>query len=230
MTHRFDEAGSMAGNLVIVGAGGFSRQIVELVEDLARERPCRSLAGFLDDDPALAGSHVLGYPVLGPVNMAGIEAAWKVIIGVASVRRPDARRAIASRLALPAGRYPLLVHPSASISTRAGIAEGSVVLQNVVISHGALLAAHVLVSPGCVISHDCRVSEGVTLAAGVLLGGGCRLGAGAYLGAGCAIRDGVTIGEGAVVGMGAVVVKDVPPGVTVFGCPASEQCRMAQRV
>jgi sugar O-acyltransferase (sialic acid O-acetyltransferase NeuD family) len=224
------KARNMVEELVIVGAGGFSRQIVELVEDLTRERPCWGLAGFLDDDPALAGSLVLGYPVLGPITMAGALDAASMVIGVANVRRADARRAIASRLALPANRYASLVHSSASVSGRAGIGLGTVVMQNVVISHGANLARHVLVSPGCVISHDARLDDGVTLASGVLVGGGCLLGAGAFLGTGCAIRDGVTIGEGAVVGMGAVVVKDVPPGVTVFGCPARERNGAARGV
>ena len=217
--------------LVIVGAGGFSRQIAELLEELTLDGPCRVLAGFLDDDPALAGSHVLGYQVLGPLTIAReLDADRKFIIGVANVRRPDSRRAIVSRLELPADRYASLIHRSASVSKRAEIGEGSVVLQNVVISHGAVLAAHVLVSPGCVISHDARLDSGVTLAAGVLVGGGCALGAGAYLGAGCTIRDGVKIGEGAIVGMGAVAVKDVARGVTVFGCPARERNKVASGV
>jgi len=208
--------------LVIVGAGGFSKQIAELTEELNRERPLWRLLGFLDDDPALAETRVLGYPVLGPTAMAKSLEQAKIVIGVANVRHPQRRREIASRLALVAGRYASLSHPSASVSTRARIGEGSVALQNVVISHGAVLGMHALVSPGCVISHEARLGDGVTLASSVVVSGGCQIGAAAYLGAGCLIREGVIVGEGAVVGMGAVVIQNVPAGATVFGCPARE--------
>ena len=43
---------------------------------------------------------------------------------------------------------------------------------------------------------------------------------GASIGAGCMVMAGLTIGEGAMVAAGSVVTRDVPPGVTVFGCPA----------
>lgn len=43
---------------------------------------------------------------------------------------------------------------------------------------------------------------------------------GASIGGGATILPGVRIGAGAMVGAGAVVTQDVPPGVTVVGCPA----------
>ena len=42
----------------------------------------------------------------------------------------------------------------------------------------------------------------------------------ASIGAGSMIMAGITIGENAMVAAGSVVTRDVPPGVTVFGCPA----------
>lgn len=44
---------------------------------------------------------------------------------------------------------------------------------------------------------------------------------GASIGSGATILCGVTIGENAVVGAGAVVTRDVAPGTTVVGNPAS---------
>lgn len=44
---------------------------------------------------------------------------------------------------------------------------------------------------------------------------------GASIGANSTILPGVKIGRNSVVGAGSVVTKDVPPGLTVFGNPAS---------
>ena len=46
------------------------------------------------------------------------------------------------------------------------------------------------------------------------------VGKGASIGAGAMVMAGITIGENAMVAAGSVVTRDVPPGVTVFGCPA----------
>lgn len=48
---------------------------------------------------------------------------------------------------------------------------------------------------------------------------------GTSIGANATILPGVTIGANTMVGAGAVVTKDVPPGVTVAGCPARERAR-----
>lgn len=47
-----------------------------------------------------------------------------------------------------------------------------------------------------------------------------RICKGASVGAGSMVMAGITIGENAMVAAGSVVTRDVPPGVTVFGCPA----------
>ncbi len=207
-------------DLVIIGAGGFSRNIVELVEDLNRVRAQWNLCGFLDDNPELRGKSVMGYAVLGGLDWVCSRPSTQFVIGVANHRNRAARQTIRDRLGLPAERYATLIDPSANVSCRATVGPGTVLLRNVVVSFEAGLGSHVLVSPGCLISHGSLVEDYVTFAASVTLNGNCRVGRGAYLGAGCVIRDNVEIGQDAMVGMGAVVVKNVLPATTVFGCPA----------
>jgi sugar O-acyltransferase (sialic acid O-acetyltransferase NeuD family) len=210
----------MMEDLVIVGAGGFSRQIAELVEDLNQVTPRWNLLGFLDDDPALSGSQVIGYPVLGQLNAAADYPSARFVIGIANHRNPDIRKTVSARLALEIQRYATLAHPSASVSSRAEVGPGTVILQNVVIGHHVVVGAHVLVSPACVLSHQVVIGDWVTFATGVKLSGSCRIGRAAYLGSNSTLLPGIQIGEGALVGIGAVVVSNVLPDTTVFGCPA----------
>ncbi|WP_341659383.1 DapH/DapD/GlmU-related protein [Vibrio sp.] len=72
------------------------------------------------------------------------------------------------------------------------------------------------------IAHNCRIGSNVMIAGNATLCGSVVVGDNAWIGAGALVKQHISIGKNAVVGLGAVVVKDVPPGVTVFGNPAIE--------
>ena len=216
---RYQGRRMMPVDLIILGAGGSSREILGAVEDINRREPRWRVLGFLDDDPALQGKSVDGLPVLGPMAAAK-EYTAQVIAGVASWRRLGARREIVTRLGLPRERYATVIHPSASINSRVAVGAGTAILQNVVITSGSVVGEHVLISQNVTMAHDDVIDDFVTIASAAIITGGVRLRAGCYLGAGCAIMNGVTVNESALVGIGALVIMDVPAGVTVSGYPA----------
>ena len=137
--------------------------------------------------------------------------------------RASLRRALVSRLRLPAARYATIVHPTAWLAGSTGIGPGTVILAGVVGTDAIAIGSHVAIMPGVVIAHNAILEDYATLAAGVRLGGGVRIGIGAYIGIGAVLRDRINVGAGAVVGMGAVVTRSVPPGEIWFGNPARPQ-------
>jgi len=219
----------MKSELIIVGAGGFSRQIAELVEDLNAEDAKWNLLGFLDDNPRIHGTKIFGYPVLGPVESAAAHSSARFIVGIANHRNPLVRSPIVERLGLQPERFATLVHPSARISHRARAGRGTAVMENVVVSHNVVIGDHVLISPGCVLGHDAVVGDFATFAAQVGVSGSVYIGKGAYLGGHSVVLQELRIGEGALVGIGAVVFSSVPAGVTVFGNPARKLPIMERR-
>jgi sugar O-acyltransferase (sialic acid O-acetyltransferase NeuD family) len=210
----------MTRDLIILGAGGSSREIAGIVEELKRDGHSWKIRGFLDDDSAKVGRLVDGCPVLGPLEAAASYPDTRFVLGIVSYRNPGLRRAIVGRLALPLESFARLVHPTASVANSASLGHGSVVLQGVVITAGSVLGDHVLVSQGAMLGHDVTVGPYVTIAPGAIISGGVRIGESAYVGTGAIVAPGVTIGAGALVGMGAVVTADADPGSTVFGNPA----------
>lgn len=209
----------MTEDLLILGAGAFSRQIAGAVADVNRIERRWNLLGFLDDDPAKHGSAIDGLTVLGPTELA-VESSARLIIGIASWRNRFARRGVAERLALPRERYATIVHLSASIARDARLGAGTAILQNVVIANGTTVGDHVLVSHNVSLAHDQVLEDFVTIASGAVVSGYVHLGSNCYIGAGSAIRDGVIVHNDAIAGIGAVVVHDVPAGCTVCGNPA----------
>src|ERR1035438_153230 len=150
----------MPVDLIILGAGGSSREILGAVEDINRQAPGWRGLGFLDDDPALQGKSVDGLPVLGPMAAAKEHTA-QLIIGVASWRRLGVRREIVTRLGLPRERYATVIHPSASINSRVPIGAGTAILQNVVITSGSVVGESRCLDDAatCCSGHACQCTH-----------------------------------------------------------------------
>jgi sugar O-acyltransferase (sialic acid O-acetyltransferase NeuD family) len=208
-------------DLVILGAGGASREIAEAVEDINRDRQTGNLLGFLDDDPTKIGRVINGVRVLGPISLAARYSAL-FVIGIAATQNRRARQRVAETLGIRQDRFAVVIHPSASVSRYAKIGWGSAILHNVVITPDAIIGNHVIVEYGAMIGHDALVEDFVTIGPGAIVSGSVRVCRGAFLGAGSVIRGGLTVNEDALVGMGAVVVKDVELHSTVVGSPARQ--------
>jgi len=210
--------------LLLVGAGGFARETLELVRAINERSAAWEVLGFLDDDPARHGTKVGGIPVLGPCEAARAYGEARVVACVASPEDPLRRLRLVDRLAMPPERYATLVHPAAVVPESATLGEGTVVHATTVLTADVTLGAHVAVMPAVVLTHDDVVGDGATFGAGVRLAGNVTVGRGAYLGSGALVREGLEIGGAAVVGMGAVVTASVPPGEVWIGVPARPMC------
>jgi sugar O-acyltransferase (sialic acid O-acetyltransferase NeuD family) len=206
-------------DLIIVGAGASSQQIVDAIADLNRRQCTWNVVGFLDDDPAKHGQFVHGVKVLGPLSSVK-QFQGRVLIGIASPMDPARRQRVHSKIDLPLDRFATVIHPSAFVAPSSQVGAGSAILQNVVIIQNTSLGKHVIVAQNASLGHDVIVEDFVTIAAGALIAGLARVREASYIGAQSAVNNGVTVNQGALVGLGAVVVKDVPVGMTVVGNPA----------
>ena len=97
------------------------------------------------------------------------------------------------------------------------IGRGVKIHSNCYIAQFTVLEDDVFIAPGVSIAND--LYPGDQASAAVMRGPIIR--AGAQIGAGTTILPYVEIGAGALVGAGSVVTRDVPPGMVVYGSPAS---------
>ena len=211
----------MTRRLVVIGAGGFGREVLELIEDINDQtRNAYEVVGVLDDgSPDTELLARLGVRHLGPTStLADLDPDVGYVIGIGGCA---ARRAIAEQCRAW-GREPFtLVHPTAVIGRRSvEIGEGSIVCANSTITTNIRLGAHAQVNPNVSIGHDSVIGDHVTLTPQVAVAGNVTIHDDVFVGTGARIKPGVTIGRGVLVGAGAVVVNDVEPGLTVAGVPA----------
>jgi acetyltransferase EpsM len=70
------------------------------------------------------------------------------------------------------------------------------------------------------VGHDAAIGDYVSVMGHCDITGYDVIGNGVYVATSVAIIPSVTVAEGAFIGAGSVVLKDVPEGAKMFGCPA----------
>lgn len=202
--------------VVVLGAGGHARVLVDLVREARRDL---TLIGAVDDGDVLP-SDVLGVPVIGTseqlveLRERGVEEA---ILGVGAVTHNATRVELYRRLVTLGFRVPNLVHPRASIEPSVRLGAGNQVFAGAIVGSNAKLGDNVIVNSGVVVSHDCTIGSHTHLTPGALLAGGVTIGESTVVGMGVTIYLGVTIGRDVVISNGVHVLKDVPDGTVLRG-------------
>ena len=205
--------------LVVVGAGGFGREVVQLVAAVNTVALRWDLAGVVDDDPsALAVEHLsrLGVDLLGGLDsLAGHVGSGTAVLAIGS---PQVRSTLAARW--PDVEWATLVHPDATVGADVTLGPGTVVAAGARLSTNIAVGAHVHADQNATVGHDSTLGDFVRLNPQACVSGSVVVADRALVGASATVLQGLTVGADAVVGAGAVVTRDVPAGVTTKGVPA----------
>jgi len=203
--------------LIIVGGGGFCREVIWLARDCATKW---DIVGVLDDNPAMLQQTLCGIKVIGNIAdcMNFPDANFVVAVG-----SPRTRRTIVDRMQLCGDvNFATLIHSSVLKSDFVEIGVGSIITAGCILTTQISLGRHSIVNLGCTIGHDVVAGDFCTLAPKIAVSGNVTFGAGVEVGTGSTIIQGLEIGQGSFVGAGAVVSKNIPPNVLVVGCPARQ--------
>lgn len=202
--------------LVIVGAGGFGRELRSAVEASPRfrERHQVSSVVFVDDQPDLS---LLDAPVVSTIRDY-VPAPGDV--GLCAIGSCATRRKIAVDLEGRGLRFITFVDDRARVGKSVHLTDGAVICANSIVTVDVKIGRHTHINSGCLVGHDVVIGDFVTLSSAVNLAGNVHVDDDVFFGTGAIVIPGRKIGPGATVGAGSVVVRHVKPRVTVFGNPA----------
>lgn len=207
--------------IVIIGCGGFGREVHDVIDAINEVTPTWDLLGYIDDRPDLANVSRVesrNSTVLGGMDWLmtpGQGAEFVIGIGTSTTRRTlDVRFASAGLTAAT------LVHPAATIGHDVRIGPGSVICAGVRVTTNITLGRHVHLNINSTVGHDCTLEDYVTINPLVAISGGVHIGKASMMGTHSAVLQNLSIGAGSTVGAGACVVRNVPDGVIVKGVPA----------
>lgn len=204
-------------HFLIVGAGGFGREVAWLARDI---HGADTRLTFAVEPRYLSEEIVDDIRVVALNKLSADVSHYVIAVGNAVERRRLSAQCDAAGL-VPA----TLIHPSVLRSARVDFGLGSILCAGSIITTNVRIGRHVHLNLGCTIGHDVVIGDFATISPGVHLSGNVRVEDGAFLGTGVNVINGVTghplvIGRDAVVAAGACVTRPVEPGTLVAGVPA----------
>lgn len=203
-------------DIVIIGAGGFGREVAWLIEDINKEKLEWNIVGFVDDNESIQGSEINGYKVVGNINWLKEQELFVVN----AVGDPITKKIVMDKLDGSKNQYPVLIHPSVIYSQLVNFGEGSIICAGTIITVNIEIGKHVIINLDCTIGHDANIGDYSTILPSVNVSGFVKTEECVSVGTGSAIIQGVNVGKNTVIGAGAIVVKDLPANCTAVGSPA----------
>lgn len=134
--------------LLLVGAGGFGRVVLEHACALYD-------CAFLDDGGTKT---VDGVPVIGKTDeMVCFFPEYKFLL--VTIGNNKLRQSLYERAAAIGYRFPNIIHPSAYVSTHAHIGSGCIILNNAVVQNNAFCGDGCILNPGVELHHDSTIGS-----------------------------------------------------------------------
>jgi sugar O-acyltransferase (sialic acid O-acetyltransferase NeuD family) len=205
-------------NLIIIGAGGFAREIFDLANSCYGHEPDFKIKGFLSDDPSTIQN--LGYPpVLNKVDEYQIKKGDVFFCAIGKVAD---RKKTVTIIQNKGGEFVNLIHPAAIISPSVRLGTGVGIKSYCVLASDVTVQDFTFLQSSVIMGHDVNVGRFCQVNSFAFFAGCVKVHDFATINAGAKLVQNVVVEENAVVGMGSVVLRRVKKDTTVFGVPAKK--------
>jgi sugar O-acyltransferase (sialic acid O-acetyltransferase NeuD family) len=203
--------------IVLVGAGGLGREVLNYVLEAIRLVPHMRVKGFLDDNSSALGPDRCRFPILGSILDYAIEPQDRFVVTIGDcVTRAEVIRKMEARGA----RFVTVIHPTAYVAANATVGNGCIVGPFCAIGSDARVGDHVLFTWYSSLAHDCISLSFAVLSPYATANGSAILEEGVFLGTHAVIHPKIRVGAWSKVASGSVVYRDVPANCLAMGNPA----------
>jgi sugar O-acyltransferase (sialic acid O-acetyltransferase NeuD family) len=204
-------------DLVIIGAGGFGRETLALVEEINEANPTWNFLGFIDDNPD--ASTVENATILGGMDV--LETMNPKPYAIIPIASASARKKIVKQCESFGISFATLIHPSVRMKgSLCTVGEGSILCEGVILAVNSHVGKHCIMNFNSGLGHDTVIADYVSMMSETITGGDTYIGEGCYFGLRCTVINQINITENCTFGAGCVVVKDAVESGTYVGVPA----------
>lgn len=207
----------MIKDIVIIGAGGFGREVAWLIECINQQKYEWDFIGYIDDDKSKYGILLNDKPVIGDFSWLQEK---NNLYYVCAIGNPFVKKKLCEK----ADRYSLklatLIAPDVKISKHNEIGDGCIICTGNILTVNTKVEENVILNLDCTVGHDAIIRRYTTVLPNVNISGKVTIGECCNIGTGSAIIQEITIGDNVTLGAGSVVVHDLPDNCTAVGVPA----------
>jgi len=204
-------------SVVIIGAGGFGREVLEIFKDQNKIEKKWKILGFIDSNQDLHGKTINNYPVLGGIDWFKDH---KNVECVCAIGEPKSKKKMIEDLQNYNVPFCNAIHPSVIMSEFIEFGTGVIIGAGVILTVNIKIGNHVIINLNCTIGHDSLIEDYCSIMPTVIINGNNHLCEGVYVGTGTTFIHQISVGAWTTIGAGAVVVNNIPGNVLALGVPA----------
>jgi len=203
--------------LLIIGAGGFGREILAWAGQIPASQRDWIPFGFLDGNSAALDGLEVALSIVGSPE-SYIPKADDLF--VCAIGKPQVRLKVARDLQSRGAKFINLIHPTAVIGANCHLGVGTIFCPLSLVSCNSTLGDFVIVNACSTIGHDTTLGDGVTLSGHCDVTGGVTLGEGVFMGSHATVTPRINVPDNVTIGAGSAVFHKPRAGSTVVGVPA----------
>lgn len=191
--------------ILILGNGGHARSLIDVIE---RQKKYR-IAGLVVNEK---NADCDEYPILGnddDLKRLFDRGIGNAAVGVGYLGKSDIRQRLYEKLMDIGFNLPVICDPSAIMSSRVRIGEGSFIGKGAILNTCTSVGKMCIINTGSIIEHDCMIDDFSHIAVASVLCGGVSVGKASFIGANATIIQGRRVGSNCIIGAGTVIRNSV---------------------
>jgi sugar O-acyltransferase (sialic acid O-acetyltransferase NeuD family) len=202
--------------ILIVGAGGFGREILDQAQGDYAHGKDWTIKGFLDGRINILKDFNVNVSICGdPINHQ-VSPGEQFLLGLS---KPEDKKKYTENI-LKQGGYFINLCTSLHRAKSSVMGIGNVFGLGVQLSADSKLEDFISIQAGTIIGHDVSIKSFCHIGAQCFVAGNVKIGAGSVIHPHSVITAGAQLGENVIVSPGSVVYGKIPSGITVMGNPA----------
>jgi sugar O-acyltransferase (sialic acid O-acetyltransferase NeuD family) len=195
--------------VAIIGAGGHTRSLINLIEYNGI-----SIIGIFDDSYKVTSKEFIdGYPLKGKID----DCLSNVDI-ILSVGDNDKRGALFYKL-FPSVLKDNLFHPKSMVEKGVTFGVSNQIFSYAYINSATEIGDNNIINTGAIIEHEVKIGSNNHISVHATICGRASMGSNCFIGAGAVVIDKITIGDNVIIGTNSVVIENIFEAGVYVGNP-----------